>query len=77
MDERILGMKLCGRGHLAIIGLNVGARSMMYCFSIDAEELRLGNRILEPLDQSHIDSFYRHSDKHEKYGVDNLTGPGS
>ena len=34
------------------------------------------NRELEPLSPEYIAKFYRHEDKHGKYQVDNLTGPG-
>lgn len=37
----------------------------------------LWNRVLEPLDQSYVDRFYRHSDNHGRYRVSDLTGPGT
>ena len=34
------------------------------------------NRVLQPLDQAYVQQFYRYSDEHGQFMVDNLTGPG-
>ena len=34
------------------------------------------NRVLQPLDESYVERFYRYKDSRGRYQVDNLTGPG-
>ncbi len=46
-------------------------------FFFTKSELNTWNKTFEAYDQSYIDRFYRHEDKHGRFRVDNLTGAGT